>query len=91
MDDSIELAGTLLAAGSEEALIRALEDRLTVGQATGILMGRHNVDPEHAMQMLANDAAGRGITVREAALAVVNGCCDAFRPLDPHGWAMSRR
>lgn len=91
MDDSIELAGTLLAAGNEEALIRALEDRLTVGQATGILMGRHNVDPDHAMQMLTNDAAARGVTVREAAVSVVNGCSDAFRPLDPHGWAMSRR
>lgn len=91
MDQSIDLAESLLAAGSEEALIRALEDRLTVGQAIGIFIGRHHVDADQAMQMLSNEAERRGVTVREAALATVEEYSDSFRALDPHGWAMSRR
>jgi hypothetical protein len=35
-----------------EALQRALTDRSTIGQATGLLMGRHNLTPERASAML---------------------------------------
>ena len=91
MDRSTELAESLLATGSEAALIRALEERLAVGEAIGIFIGRHHVDADRAMQMLANDAARCGVTVGEAAVSMVEEYSYSFRALDPHGWAMSRR
>ena len=78
MDETTELeASLLLAAAHEETLIRALEDRLTVGQALGVLMGRHHVDAEHAMHMLASEAARRGVRLHEAALSTIEACMES--------------
>lgn len=85
MDDWIDPDQLLWEVGSEEALVKALEHRLELGQALGILMERHHVDHDGAMQMLAERAVAPGSTLRQAARTVVEECLDASAVLDPHG------
>ena len=86
MDDWIDPDQLLWEVGSEEALVRALEHRLELGQALGILMERHHVDQDGAMQMLAEEAVAPGATLRQAARTVVEASRDDSQVLDPHGW-----
>ena len=80
MDDWMQPAELLLEVGSEDALARVLDDRLTVGKALGVLMQRHQIDEAKAMEMLTGDALKQEMSLSEAARSVVDSCSD-IRPL----------
>ena len=88
MDDSVEAAQTLLADGSEQGLVKALETRLTIGQAVGMLMERHRVDEDQALQLLADGAARVELTLHEHAERLVEECNVEFAQVDRHGWTI---
>ena len=88
MDDSVEAAQTLLADGSERRLVQALETRLTIGQAVGMLMERHRIDEEQALRLLADGATRAELTVRENAERLVEECNVEFAQVDRHGWTI---
>ena len=86
MDDSVEpLARELLRRHDEAAMIRALEDRLTLGQALGILKVRHGVGPDEAARLLDAEAESSGMSPRAAARAIVDEIdrCSQQRPVPP--------
>ena len=90
MDDSVELAETLLRDGSVDRLVKALECRLTIGQGLGIAMERHQLDEDQALQFLVFEATTHSVSLREAAQRLVERCNAESEPLDPHGLSMRR-
>jgi AmiR/NasT family two-component response regulator len=90
MDDSVELAEKLLEDGSLDRLVQALGCRLVIGQGMGIAMERHQLDEDQALQFLAFEASAHGVTVREAAQRLIDGCNAETEPLDPHGLSVRR-
>ncbi len=85
MDDSVELAEKLLETSSVDRLVQALDCRLTIGQGMGIVMERHQLDEDQALQMLVFEASKRGVSLREAAQQLSEECGKESGPLDPHG------
>jgi hypothetical protein len=86
----VELAETLLEAGSAEELVRALQCRLIIGLGLGIAMERHQLDEDEAMQFLAVDASTRSVSLQEAAQRLVDRCNAESGPLDPYGLTAHR-
>lgn len=64
----IEEAETL-----SEQLQRALDSRVVIEQATGVLAERHGEDPAEAFGRLREHARAQGLPLREAATAVIAG------------------
>ncbi|MDA0567375.1 GAF and ANTAR domain-containing protein [Streptomonospora sp. S1-112] len=65
-------AGSLLAAArAADSLRRAIETRERVGVATGILMERHKMPADRALERLAEVARNEGVPVREVADRVI--------------------
>ena len=90
MDNSVEVAEQLLGTGSVERLVIALEGRTTIGQGLGIAMERYQLDEDQAMQFLVFEASRRAVSLRDAALLLVDGSNAESERLDPHGLAMRR-
>nr|WP_162606554.1 GAF and ANTAR domain-containing protein [Jiangella asiatica] len=61
----------LAAAQHESGLRRAIDARQAIGQAQGILIERHSLDPDAAFAMLRNGARERKITLSEHARQIV--------------------
>lgn len=70
-DDGVALAahvsGALAAFWPEDEVLAALDSRALVGRATGVLMGRYDVDASGAFAMLARVSAEDGVTIRDLA------------------------
>lgn len=58
---------------ADEAFQRALEDRTTIGQAQGLLMGDMGLTPDEAFDVLRVEAQGRGVRVLAVAVELVDG------------------
>ena len=90
MDDSVELAEKLMEEGSVTQLVRALDCRLSIGQAMGIAMERHELDEDQALQFLVFQATRHEESLRDAAERLVDGRNPESALLDPHGLVMRR-
>jgi transcriptional regulator with GAF, ATPase, and Fis domain len=55
-----------------EQLQQALESRLVIEQAKGVLVARHGIGPEQAFERIRARARGRGASVHAVAAAIVN-------------------
>ena len=88
MDDSAELAEKLMATGSVEGLVQALDSRLTIGLGIGIAMERHQLDEDQAFQLLVFESSERGETLRDAAQRLADDGNVDSAPPDPHGLAI---
>ena len=56
---------------NDEQLVRALETRTHIGQATGILMERYDLDAERAFEVLRRISSQTNIKLRDLAVQVV--------------------
>lgn len=56
---------------NDEHLVRALETRTHIGQATGILMERYDLDAERAFEVLRRISSQRNTKLRDLAVEVV--------------------
>jgi hypothetical protein len=61
-----------------EGLELALETRFQIGQAQGVLMARHDLDPEAAFRMLVRLSQETGDELRDVAVRIVAGASQGF-------------
>lgn len=71
-----------------QQLQHALDSRVVIEQAKGVIAGRHGMTPDAAFEMLRNHARGRRTNLHDIAHDVVSGAVDPVEgdsPAQPHG------
>ncbi|EFQ84789.1 ANTAR domain protein [Aeromicrobium marinum DSM 15272] len=58
---------------TEEGLIAALDSRVIIGQAQGVLMERYSVDADRAFQILRRFSQSLNVKLRDVAARIVDG------------------